>query len=178
MGARFNRQDVVLGALPVGTPMPEDVIDEILASEGLPNEPFDWDVLPPGTTGQVLTVNADGSLGWAAGGGGGGGTGTVTSVSFTGDGTVLSSTPSTAVTASGTVTAALATQAKNIVLAGPVSGATSVAPTFRALVSADMPSSGAGFWHGDLGVVHGRRHDLHRQCRHRGHDQRHATPPA
>ena len=66
MGARFNRQDVVLGALPVGTPVPEDVIDESVASEGLPNEPFDWDVLPPGTTGQVLTVQAGGSIAWEA----------------------------------------------------------------------------------------------------------------
>ena len=164
MGARFNRQDVVLGALPVGTPVPEDVIDEIVASEGLPNEPFDWDVLPPGTTGQVLTVNADTSIGWATPT-----HGTVTSVTFTGDGTVLSSTPSTAVTASGTVTAALATQAKNIVLAGPVSGATSVAPTFRALVNADMPSSGRRFWHGDLGFLDGRWYDLHGQRRHTGH---------
>ena len=162
-GRRFNRQDVVLGALLVGTPVPEDVIDVILASEGLPNDPFDWEVLPPGTTGQVLTVNADGSLGWAAGGGGGGGSGTVTSVSFTGDGTVLSSTPSTAVTASGTVTAALATQAKNIILAGPASGATSVAPTFRASGQCRHAHIGRGLWHGDIGFLDRRWHDLHSQ---------------
>jgi parallel beta-helix repeat protein len=65
MGAKFNRQDVVLGALPVGTRAVEDVFNEIAASWNLPNEPFDWDVLPPGTTGQVLTVNADTSLGWS-----------------------------------------------------------------------------------------------------------------
>ena len=72
---------------------------------------------------------------------GGGGTGTVTSVTLTGDGTVLSSTPSSAVTTSGTLTAALATQAKNIVLAGPGSGS-NAAPTFRALVAADLPLTG------------------------------------
>ena len=68
------------------------------------------------------------------------GSGTVTSVTFTGDGTVLSSTPSTAVTATGTLTGALATQAANIILAGPTTGS-AVAPTFRALVSADLPAS-------------------------------------
>jgi hypothetical protein len=70
---------------------------------------------------------------------GGGGGGTVTSVTFTGDGTVLSSTPSSAVTGSGTLTAALATQSENLVLAGPSSGS-AAAPTFRALVAADLPA--------------------------------------
>ena len=46
----------------------------------------------------------------------GGGSGTVTSVTFTGDGTILSSTPSSAVTTSGTLTAALANQTANTVL--------------------------------------------------------------
>jgi hypothetical protein len=64
------------------------------------------------------------------------GAGTVTSVTFTGDGTVLSSTPSAAVTGSGTVTAALNTQSANTVLAGPTSGA-AAAPAFRALTSSD-----------------------------------------
>lgn len=58
--------------------------------------------------------------------------GTVTSVTFTGDGTVLSSTASTAVTTSGTVTAALKTQTAGTFLAGPTSGS-AAAPTFRAL---------------------------------------------
>lgn len=44
------------------------------------------------------------------------GTGTVTSVTFTGDGTILSSTPSSAVTTTGTLTAALANAAANSVL--------------------------------------------------------------
>jgi hypothetical protein len=63
--------------------------------------------------------------------------GTVTSVTFTGDGTVLSSTPSSAVTASGTLTASLNTQTANKVLAGPTSGG-AASPTFRALVQADL----------------------------------------
>ena len=62
----------------------------------------------------------------------------VQSVTFTGDGTVLSSTPSAAVTTTGTLDATLAHQAANVVLAGPTTGS-STAPTFRALVAADLP---------------------------------------
>lgn len=65
MGLRFDRQDAQLGAIPTGvyvtntstTPPPLD----------LPNRAVDWGVLPSGTAGYVLTVNADGSIGWAAG---------------------------------------------------------------------------------------------------------------
>jgi len=74
----------------------------------------------------------------SGGGSSSGGSGTVTSVTFTGDGTFLSSTPSTAVTTAGTLSASLLTQAKNTVLAGPTSGA-NANPTFRALVGADLP---------------------------------------
>lgn len=63
--------------------------------------------------------------------------GTVTSVTFTGDGTVLSSTPSAAVTTSGTVTGTLNTQAKNTFLAGPTTGS-NAAPTFRAFGTTDF----------------------------------------
>lgn len=63
-------------------------------------------------------------------------TGTVTSVTFTGDGTVLSSTPSSAVTTTGTVTASLKTQTQNTILAGPTTGSAAT-PTFRALVNLD-----------------------------------------
>lgn len=66
---------------------------------------------------------------WVLTGGGGTGNGTVTSVTFTGDGTVLSATPSSAVTISGTVTAALATPAANTVLSNNTSGA--AAPAFN-----------------------------------------------
>lgn len=60
------------------------------------------------------------------------GSGTVTSVTFTGDGTVLSSTPSSAVTTSGTVTATLNTQTARTFLQGPQSGSAAT-PTFTAL---------------------------------------------
>src|SRR5208337_3130971 len=71
-------------------------------------------------------------------------TGTVTSVSWTGDGTMFTAIADTPVTTSGTLTpASLIAQAKNTLLAGPTTGS-NAAPTFRALGNADMPASGAG----------------------------------
>lgn len=67
-------------------------------------------------------------------------TGTVTSVTLTGDGTVLSATPSSAVTTSGTLTAALLTQTANTFLGGPTSGG-AAAPTFRAVGLGDIGSA-------------------------------------
>jgi hypothetical protein len=64
--------------------------------------------------------------------------GTVTSVAMTGDGTVFNSTVSgSPITASGTLAPALLNQSANTLLAGPASGS-AVAPTFRALVAADL----------------------------------------
>ena len=68
MGSKFNREDVSLGAIPVGM-YPTDTTTTP-APLALPNRAVDWGVLPSGSSGQVLTVNADGSIGWAAGGGG------------------------------------------------------------------------------------------------------------
>lgn len=74
----------------------------------------------------------------------GSGTGTVTSVGMTGDnviyGTTITGSP---VTTTGTLVPALKTQTAHFVLSGPTTGS-ALAPTFRALVSGDMPSSGAG----------------------------------
>lgn len=67
--------------------------------------------------------------------------GTVISTTFTGDGTVLSSTPSSAVTRSGTLTATLNTQSAHAVLAGPTSS--TATPTFRSLVGSDLPNPSA-----------------------------------
>lgn len=77
-----------------------------------------------GNSGKFLTTNAT-SASWGT---------AVTSVTFTGDGTVLSSTPSSAVTTTGTVTAALATQSARYFLSGPQSGSAAT-PTFKALVA-------------------------------------------
>ena len=70
------------------------------------------------------------------------GPGTVTSVSWTGDGTIFTAGADTPVTTSGTLTpASLISQPVNRVLAGPGTGSTAAAPTFRALVSADLPAT-------------------------------------
>ncbi len=71
MGLKFNREDVSLGAIPVGM-IPTDTTSTP-APTGVPNRAVDWGVLPSGQAGYVLTVNADGSIGWGAAGGSGGG---------------------------------------------------------------------------------------------------------
>lgn len=91
------------------------------------------------TAGSNITITPSGNSLIITSTGGGGGSGTVTSVTFTGDGTVLSNTPSSPVTTSGTLTATLNVQSPNTILAGPATGITSLAPTFRSLVSADIP---------------------------------------
>lgn len=69
--------------------------------------------------------------------------GTVSSVAMTGDGVIFNSTVSgSPITSSGTLAPALLTQTANTVLAGPTSGGV-VAPTFRALVGADLPNPSA-----------------------------------
>jgi hypothetical protein len=86
-----------------------------------------------GTTGQILTATTGGAPTWAAPAT----SGTVTSVglSLPSQFTVTNSP----VTSSGTLTGSWNTQTANFVLAGPTTGAAAV-PTFRALVSGDIPS--------------------------------------
>lgn len=61
---------------------------------------------------------------------GSGGSGTVTSVTFTGDGTLLSSTPSSPVTTAGTLTGSLLSAAQNTIWGGPPTGGTG-APSYQ-----------------------------------------------
>lgn len=68
------------------------------------------------------------------------GTGTVTSVAMTVPNVL--SVAGSPVTTSGTLAVTLATQSANLVFAGPTSGG-AVAPTFRALVAADIPTTNA-----------------------------------
>jgi hypothetical protein len=69
--------------------------------------------------------------------------GSVTSVGMTGDGVIFNTTvQGSPITASGTLTPQLLTQAANSILAGPSSG-NAAAPTFRALVGADLPTPSA-----------------------------------
>lgn len=69
---------------------------------------------------------------------GGGGSGTVTSVALTAPSFL--SVAGSPVTTSGTLALTLATQSANTVFAGPTTGA-AAAPTFRALVAADLPNT-------------------------------------
>lgn len=84
---------------------------------------------------KVIRVNA-GETGFELDAGGGGG-GTVTSVAMTAP--AFLSVAGSPVTTSGTLAVTLATQTANQVFAGPTSGG-AAAPTFRALVTADMPT--------------------------------------
>jgi hypothetical protein len=77
----------------------------------------------------------------ATGGGGGGGGGTVTSVGLSLP--ALFTVTGSPVTTSGTLTATLATQSANLVLAGPATG-TAAAPAFRSLVADDIPTIPSG----------------------------------
>jgi hypothetical protein len=86
------------------------------------------------------------------GGSGGVGTGTVTSVTFTGDGVVDSSTPSTAVTTTGTVTGTIKTQTAHTFL-GNNTGSTA-APAFAALALADLPGTVVNATSPGAGIAH------------------------
>lgn len=69
--------------------------------------------------------------------------GTVTSVGLTMPGVIFNSTvPGSPVTGAGTLSPTLATQTANTVLAGPATGI-AASPTFRTLVSADIPNNAA-----------------------------------
>lgn len=85
--------------------------------------------------------------------GAGTGNGSVTSVGL--DAPSIFTVSNSPVTSSGTLTFALNTQNANLVFAGPATGAAS-APTFRALVSDDIPSLGASkITSGTLAVARG-----------------------
>lgn len=89
---------------------------------------------------KVLQNDGSGNLSWASSS-----TGTVTSVAFSDASTTpiytISGSP---VTTSGTLTQTLTTQAANIVFAGPTTGS-AAQPTFRSLVSADIPDLSATY---------------------------------
>ncbi len=106
-----------------------------------------------GTAGQVLKSGGGGStaMTWGTAS-----TGTVTSVAFSDASTTpiytISGSP---VTTSGTLTQTLTTQTANTVFAGPSSGS-AAQPTFRALVSADIPNLSATYvTQAEVGVASG-----------------------
>lgn len=105
------------------------------------NYTYYWPTSPP-TTGQVLrssgaVVGEAVNLEWASTG-----AGTVTSVGMTVPSTLLSVTPAS-ITSSGTFAVTLPVRPANRIFAGPETGV-DAAPTFRALVAADLPVIGTG----------------------------------
>lgn len=92
-----------------------------------------------GDNGKVLTLDStvDGGVKWASGAG----SGTVTSVGISGPSFI--SWAGSPVTTSGTLTGSLVNQVANTGFMGPTNGA-DAAPTFRALVNADIPTTLTG----------------------------------
>lgn len=88
-----------------------------------------------GTVNQVLITDGTGNTSWATAG-----SGTVSSVGLSMPG--IFTVTGSPVVGAGTLTATLNTETSNTVWAGPTTGAAS-APTFRALVGADLPNPSA-----------------------------------
>ncbi len=93
---------------------------------GLPTPSDNSDAAPKGYVDSSITTAIAGL-----------GTGTVTSVDVTSNASSILTATGGPVTTSGSITLDFATQAKNIVFAGPVSGSDAT-PTFRALASSDI----------------------------------------
>lgn len=124
-------------AEPIPTEL-SDVLDSLSSTQGsiLYRGPSAWAALAPGTNGQFLKTQGAGSNpAWATITPG---TGTVTSVGLSAP--AIFSVTGSPVTTSGTLTLSLANQSANLVWAGPSTGSAS-APTFRALVAADLPNT-------------------------------------
>ena len=107
-----------------------------------------WNVFKSGA-GSVSSCTAAETtmpVGARRGGSGGGGSGTVTSVGLSLP--AIMTVSGSPVTSAGTLAGTLATQTANYVWAGPASGG-AAAPTFRALVSADVPAAAVSQlrWH-------------------------------
>lgn len=94
----------------------------------------------PGSNTTTIWRNIEAYLYSLAVNGGGGGSGTVTSVQLALPDSIFSVSGGP-VTTEGTLTGSLITQSANRVFAGPATGAPA-APTFRALVAADMVAAG------------------------------------
>lgn len=99
----------------------------------------DLGTLAIGTAGQVLKVNSGATdVEWGAAGG----NGTVTSVGVTLDSNLFTAESDT-ITTTGSLDVTLSNRNANIVFAGPSSGS-AAKPSFRALVSADLPDVDGG----------------------------------
>ena len=95
-----------------------------------------WPAAQAASAGYTLVNDGAGNLSW----GPGGGSGSVTSVALFLPSSVFNISGSP-VTTTGTLTGSFVNQSANTVFAGPTTG--SAAPTFRSLVSADIPNNAA-----------------------------------
>lgn len=109
-----------------------------VSSDGVTGGPSFYVTTP--TNGQCFVFQSATGL-WINGSCGGGGTGTVTSVAFADGSTIpIFTVTGSPVTTAGTLTETLATESANAIFAGPTSGGVAQ-PTFRSLVTADLPSA-------------------------------------
>jgi hypothetical protein len=123
------------GAVPIATSISAVIDSAIGSTRGsvLYRNGATWTALTPGTAGQHLqTGGAGADPSWATPA-----AGTVTSVGLSLPS--IFTVTNSPVTSSAVLTGTLATQAANTIFAGP-SSAGPTAPTFRALVSADLPT--------------------------------------
>jgi len=129
--ASYPQNSLLIKKPKIGTfSLPPGTANDLLYHNGT-----EWAVFPEGSALQVLRVNAAGTaLEWATLSTA---SGTVTSVGLSLP--AIFTVSGSPVTTSGTLTAALATQAINTVFAGPSSGS-AAAPTFRTLAAADIPN--------------------------------------
>lgn len=112
---------------------PGQVLDLIGSTQGqiLYRSGTGWTVLAPGGSGQALvTGGSSANPSWAT-------VGSVTSVGLSLP--AIFTVTGSPVTGSGTLTATFASQSANTIFAGPTTGS-AAAPTFRALVGADLPT--------------------------------------
>ena len=115
-----------------------DLVGSAVQGDILYRNASGWTRLGAGTSGYYLqTQGANANPQWAAVSGGGG-SGTVTSVALSLP--TIFTVSGSPVTTTGTLTGTLATQTANTLFAGPTTGS-AAAPTFRAMVTADIPDT-------------------------------------
>ncbi len=127
----------VTGALPVangGTSLATLTANNVILGNGTSAPLF----VAPGTSGHILTSNGTTWTSAAPAT-----AGTVTSVAFSdGSSTPIYTVSGSPVTSTGTLTITLSNESANTIFAGPTTGG-ATQPTFRGLVSADIPNNAA-----------------------------------
>jgi hypothetical protein len=130
----------VSGVLPIANGGTDNGLLPVTAGGVLYTDGTKFQNVGAGSAGQVLTSNGASAPTWTAAA-----SGTVTSVALAdGSTTPIYNISGSPVTSTGTLDFTLKTQTANTVFAGPTTGS-AAQPTFRALVSADIPSLSATY---------------------------------